>query len=303
MRRFGYSGYGGHYGGGYGGYGGYGWGYRPYGGYGRRKSTTTMSTTKSKKTTTKKAAAPVVDKGPKKEAPAPLAEGPPLLQHDADPTNPNGALQNKDHPDYWFYGLEAGGYVMPAGIKQNQKINAIRWGYLDYCSTKANYPGYRDAFERYRKGLLEYMDTHYMEFVVPFGRFHGKKLYEKFKDAVWLSKVDDLGGSRTNAEYYIFFMALDKFIAKPTDRSFRETVALGLGYLAKIKKIVDTAQPPPPSQPDAGEPAGEEEEDYDNFFDEIGEEELAILSQSEASESGTAGGSGGGRGPSSSSQA
>ncbi|TFK19598.1 hypothetical protein FA15DRAFT_167551 [Coprinopsis marcescibilis] len=128
------------------------------------------------------------------------------------------ATTDEDHPDYWLHGQCAGGWILDFGKHRGQALNSVSVQYLTWCyETLNDKPCFDEAFERYREGLEEWTEDHYMDFVVTFGvKYPGKILEECQHDEEWMDWLTQQPHLRKKHD--IFYMALDRCIAEERGR-------------------------------------------------------------------------------------
>ncbi|RDB29800.1 hypothetical protein Hypma_013876 [Hypsizygus marmoreus] len=152
------------------------------------------------------------------------APTPPIL-HDPIVDNDDSEDESSSANDEleWYYGENAGGYVLNFGKHKGQVLHNTSISYLYWCYKNFN-PNHSliGAFELYHEGLEEYAKTHYAEFVVPFGRKHQGKRIAKCRDKDWLLWTTTR--KALTDKYPIFFVAVQYWLENPRHQGVKRDI-------------------------------------------------------------------------------
>ncbi|KDR66374.1 hypothetical protein GALMADRAFT_1158727 [Galerina marginata CBS 339.88] len=150
---------------------------------------------------------------------------PPILQ------NP---IEDADGDCDWYYDQGAGGYIFPFGKFKGKKIHETSISYLSWCDQNfdSNSP-FKQAYQTFYNGLLDYARTNYGDFIVPFGRKHQGSKISDCQDKPWLLWSMTVNGLRE--KYDIFFLAVQYWLANPN----HQEVHRDIGELLDASKYED----------------------------------------------------------------
>ncbi|KAG2022579.1 hypothetical protein CC2G_000316 [Coprinopsis cinerea AmutBmut pab1-1] len=249
------------------------------------------------------------------ESPGPLDRRGPLLieEEDIPESSLASATHDRDHAFYWWYGANAGGYVLAFGKNRGQRIRDVSIGYLDY-STREHADTCRCslhvAIRNYEEGLWAWVVDHYEDFVIVFGeKFRERTLFQAYNHPGWDGWEQYMesprrtwmrthqGGERssmnwvstpTGGKYRFFWAAFDRFKNEP--RSIHSMTRYSRQEIMRSLRsgipLVE-AQPPPSSTTRSDRDGGEDDDVLSSLVANLGNIQVHDLDRDSGSEAHT----------------
>ncbi|KAF8876661.1 hypothetical protein BD779DRAFT_1559881 [Infundibulicybe gibba] len=96
----------------------------------------------------------------------------------------------------WYFGENAGGYLLWFGKHEGKRLHQIPEPYLRWCLENINHPRVLSAVKIYYTGLEALTKTDYDRFIIPFGTKHK-------------------GQTIRQCQFPLFFLAVDQWLGNP----------------------------------------------------------------------------------------
>ncbi|KAJ3530039.1 hypothetical protein NMY22_g8744 [Coprinellus aureogranulatus] len=168
---------------------------------------------------------------PREPSPPPLVD-PPLM-------GPDGPEDPKDDPKLnWYYGQDAGGFVLTFGKHKGKALKEVPYSYLKWCMANLERArSLRSAIQKYDGGLKKWIaEGNYGEVVVPVGRTYKGMPLKKCRDKEWMKWLVQKSLPTFKERHELFFLAIDGWLKNPPHQLAKRDIGESL---AKTKYYDD----------------------------------------------------------------